>query len=61
MQDQKAPPLISPPQVIREKLARNVREGRLLRALLKVSIEANEASSNLSQGQRVPPGGGRDA
>jgi hypothetical protein len=34
--------LIPPPPVVRERLAIHIREGRLLRALLRVSIRAAE-------------------
>lgn len=34
--------LIPPPAVVREKLSQNVREGYLLRSLLRVSIRAAE-------------------
>lgn len=34
--------LIPPPPVLREKLARNLREARILRGLLRLSIKAAE-------------------
>ncbi|WP_435009926.1 hypothetical protein P12x_001139 [Tundrisphaera lichenicola] len=34
--------LIPSPPVVRERLARNVREARLLRALLRLAIKANQ-------------------
>jgi hypothetical protein len=34
--------LIPPPPVVRERLATHIREGRLLRAILRVSIRAAE-------------------
>jgi hypothetical protein len=34
--------LIPSPPVVRDRLARNIREGRLLRALLRLSIRAAE-------------------
>jgi hypothetical protein len=36
------PELIPPPPIVRQRLADHIREGRLLRALLKVSIQAAE-------------------
>ncbi len=36
------PVLIPRPPVVREKLAANIREGRLLRSLLRLSIKAAE-------------------
>jgi hypothetical protein len=33
---------IPPPPVVREQLARNLRENRLLRALLRLSLKADE-------------------
>ena len=40
MSDENA--LIPPPPVVREKLAKHIREGRLLRALLRLSIRASQ-------------------
>jgi hypothetical protein len=34
--------LIPPPPIVRDRLARNIRERRLLRALLRLSIRAAE-------------------
>lgn len=34
--------LIPPPPIVREKLARNIEEGRLLRDLLRLSVRAAE-------------------
>jgi hypothetical protein len=34
--------LIPPPPVVRETLARHIRQGRLLRALLRLSVRAAE-------------------
>jgi len=34
--------IIPPPPVVREKLARHIREGRLLRSLLRLSVRAAE-------------------
>jgi hypothetical protein len=34
--------LIPPPPIVREKLARHIRQGRLLRALLRLSVRAAE-------------------
>ena len=34
--------LIPPPPIVRENLARHIREGRLLRALLRLSVRAAE-------------------
>jgi hypothetical protein len=34
--------LIPPPPIVRQELARHVREGRLLRALLRLSVRAAE-------------------
>jgi hypothetical protein len=36
------PEMIPPPPVVREKLARHIREGRLLRSLLRLSVRAAE-------------------
>lgn len=36
------PELIPPPNAVREALARNLRENRILRALLRVSVRAVE-------------------
>jgi hypothetical protein len=34
--------LIPPPPIVRERLARHIREGRLLRSLLRLSVRAAE-------------------
>jgi hypothetical protein len=34
--------LIPPPPLVRERLARHIREGRLIRALLRLSVRAAE-------------------
>jgi len=34
--------LIAPPRIVRERLAKNLREGRLLRSLLRLSRRAAE-------------------
>jgi hypothetical protein len=34
--------LIPPPPIVREKLARHIRQGRLLRSLLRLSVRAAE-------------------
>jgi len=36
-------PLIPPPPVVRERLAIHVREARMLRALLRLSVRAEDA------------------
>ncbi|MDB5349202.1 MAG: hypothetical protein JWN86_449 [Planctomycetota bacterium] len=36
------PPLIPPPPVVRDRLSRHIREGRLLRALYRLSLRASE-------------------
>lgn len=52
--------LIPPPPVVRERLAEHIREGRIIRALLKLSIrEAEERHERerravAPQGQGVP-------
>ena len=43
---------IPPPPVVRDRLARNIREGRLLRRLLRLSREPPER--HLKAGQRPP-------
>ena len=35
--------LIPPPPIVRDRLARNIQEGRLLRALLRLSLRAADA------------------
>jgi hypothetical protein len=40
--------LIPPPPIVRDRLARNIRERRLLRALLRLSIRAVEGPSRQS-------------
>ncbi len=42
--------LIPPATVVRERLARSTREQRLLRALLKLSIEADEVRQRAAGG-----------
>lgn len=42
-------PLIPPPCVVRAELARNVREGRRLRSLLRLSVKAEEDRSFLRE------------
>jgi hypothetical protein len=41
--------LIPPPPVVRERLASNVREGRLLRSLLRLSLRAAEERRQAEQ------------
>jgi hypothetical protein len=55
--------LIPPPPVVREKLARHIREGRLLRALYRLSLRAAEERHSQNAGHEGPepserPGGG---
>ena len=47
--------LIPPPPVLREKLAQHVREGRTLRALLRLSVRAAEASQRPSSKPSIEP------
>lgn len=42
-------PLIPPPEVIRLRLAQNIREARLLRALLRLSLKAIEEGIDLDR------------
>jgi hypothetical protein len=51
--------LIPPPPVVRAKLAENVREGRLLRSLLKVAILAAEGRHQTAREWPTPDQGGR--
>jgi hypothetical protein len=45
--------LIPPPPVVRERLAENIREGRILRALLRLSVRvAQERHRHAAQGPR---------
>lgn len=41
--------LIPPPPILRDRLARNIKERRLLRALLRLSVRAAE-----ERGQKAP-------
>jgi hypothetical protein len=51
--------LIPPPPVVRERLAHNIREGRLLRSLLRLSLRAAEERREAEQrGGRAPAGYG---
>lgn len=55
--------LIPPPPVVRERLAQHIREGRLLRALLRLSVRAAEerhrqagfGTGNEADGRAVSP------
>jgi hypothetical protein len=49
--------LIPPPAVVRERLARNVREGRLLQSLLRLSLRA---AQDRRQEQPAWPAGRED-
>jgi hypothetical protein len=42
--------LIPPPPVVRERLARHIREGKLLRALYRLSVRAAEERHHDAQG-----------
>lgn len=44
--------LIPAPPVVRAKLARNIREGELLRALLKLAIRAAEERHRIAEAPR---------
>jgi hypothetical protein len=45
--------LIPPPAIIREKLSENIREARLLRAILRVSVLAAEERHRDRQSKRA--------
>jgi hypothetical protein len=51
--------LIPSPPVVRARLAENVREGRLLRSLLKVAIQADEGRREVSRERPAPDQDGR--
>jgi hypothetical protein len=51
--------LIPPPPVVRAKLAENVREGRLLRSLLKVAVKAAEGRHQAAREWPTPGQDGR--
>jgi hypothetical protein len=46
--------LIPPPPLLRERLAKNIREGRLLRALLRLSIRACQEKDRDNQERSAP-------
>ncbi len=51
------PELIPPPPLVRQRIADHIREGRLLRALLRVSVQAAEErhrKANLDSRQPAP-------
>jgi hypothetical protein len=47
---------IPPPQVVRGWLSENIREGRVLRDLLKLSVRAAEATSSALASHRAQSG-----
>jgi hypothetical protein len=53
MSDEQA--LIPPPPVIRERLARNIKERRILRSLLRLSILEDEQRHRRQDGGGLPP------
>jgi hypothetical protein len=44
--------LIPPPALVRERLARNVREARLLRSLLRLSVQSADAKDRTKHSGR---------
>jgi len=58
MIDAKIP--IPPPPVVRDRLARNIREGRLLRALLRLSVRAAEERISARDRDRRPALSGKE-
>jgi hypothetical protein len=54
--------LIPPPPILRERIAKHVREGRMLRSLLRLSVRAAEEQSRQSESPKSEskhPGGVR--
>jgi hypothetical protein len=46
--------LIPPPPIVRERLATHIREGRILRALLRVSLRAAEERHRQTTATAIP-------